>query len=303
MIDLTPAWNDGDAAKQFLMHTPVARYFVHGTVDAGAAFGVRQRGQRRNGFSNSGTQIDLPAGNYRLQLLDSLRGDSTSNPTTLTIDVYDDGLEVASFSGQRASANPAEWVRLSEPFLYVEADLALTGPVEFRNGGASAQQAALVARLWPLPESHPRPSPIPGYSRACGRARPGKSYDLFGDEEKFTAADGNPHIRPVFPINVAPVPFGLLPPSGSYQVQVTGELTNLSSSPATLELDLFDGIHDGATLVHSESIAAAGNEVVAVAIDETLSLSGGWVDVRNGRADDLQSANLLIKRWWVGPPP
>lgn len=300
MIDLTPAWADGDAAKQFLMHTPFAPYAIHGTAAPGAAFGVRQRGQRREGFSNSGTEINLPAGNYRLQILDSLRSDGTSNPTTLSVDVYDNNVEVASFSVERASANPAEWVRLSEPFLYVEADLALTGPVEFRNGSSNPQQAALVAKLWAVPETYPRPSPLAGYSRACGRVRPGKAYGMFGEEESYTDDAGHQHIRPVFPINVAPVPFGLLAPAESYRVQITGELTNLSSSPATLELDLYDGAHDGAGLVHTESIAAAGSATVAVAIDETLALSGGWVDVRNGRADDQQRANLLVKVWWLG---
>ena len=92
---------------------------------------------------------------------------------------------------------------------------------------------------------------------------------------------------------------GLL--AGDYQVQVSGTLQNLSSAAKTLAIELYSG----ETLLHSESIAASSSQTVAVAIDETLSLTGEQFQIRCALADETvggelvnyQSADLLVKLW------
>lgn len=183
MVSLNDAKADAAALRDFVTKTGFARYAVSGSAAPGEAFTIHQRDRRREGFGNSSSQITLPAGNYRVMLFDSIWSEGTANPQSIVVDLYDVGAAavVVSFSVDRPSADPSDAVGIADPLLYVEDDVTLVGPIELRNGGSANQRAALVARIWPLPESWPRPDPQALYFRTWHLTRPvGASLGLFG---------------------------------------------------------------------------------------------------------------------------
>ena len=310
MVSLAEIKSDAKAQIDFVSKTPFAFYRIDGTAAPGAPFTIHGRGSPRLGFGSSSTQITLPgAGTYALQLFDSVWSDGTANPQAITIDVYDDGALAGSFSVDRPSADPGVGIELASPFLFAEGNFALSGgPLEFRNGSSSNQRAALALRLWQSPEPYSRPDPLAFYWRTwVTRTFQGKPYHLRGAYEIQKDANGDDILVPITSNLCAQVPFG--PPAksepgllaGSYQVQVTGSLKNLSSAAKTLAIELYSG----ETLLHSESIAASGSQTVDVAVDETLAFAGGRFDIRNGLADEIdegetvnyQAADLLVKVW------
>ena len=172
MVSLAEIKSDAKAQIEFVSKTPFARYRIDGTAAPGSAFTVHGRGSPLLGFGSSATQITLPAaGTYAIQLFDSVWSDGTSNPETIVLDVYDDGALAGSFSVQRPSADPGDGVELSSPLLYAEGNFALSGgPLEFRNGSANTERAALALRLWQFPEPYSRPDPLAFSSSHLGNS-------------------------------------------------------------------------------------------------------------------------------------
>ena len=301
MLDFTPVRKDATSQVDWISKVPFSFYAVHGTAAPGSAFTVSQRCIKRPGFGNSSTSVTLPgAGTYGLQLFDSVWSEGTSNPQSITIDVFDDGVLAGSFNVDRQSADPAIATELSAPFLFVEGNFALSGgPLEFRNGGSSPQTAALAARIWQFPETYSRPDPLAVYLRPwLHHVREGHSYYLRSAYEVL--ADGD--VRTLVSSAAYRVPWGANgPPPGDYQVQVTGVLQNLINLPRSLAIR----IYCGETLLHTETVAAGGSQTVDVAVDETLAFAGGRFDIRNGLADEIdegetvnfQAADLLVKVW------
>ncbi|HEU5076034.1 MAG TPA: hypothetical protein VFU02_17695 [Polyangiaceae bacterium] len=295
MVSITDAKVDAAAERAFTQRTPFSHFRIDGVAAPGSAFTVHKRTQKLPGCTFSGTQVGLPnSGEYRIMLFNAIWSEGTSDPQSVVVDVYDVGASavVASFSVERPSADPADAVQISGALLYVEADTSLVGPIEFRNGGSATQRAALAARLWQLPESWPRPDPLARYYRSWHIRRPaGESYGLLGAFEVEVDAKTGEHIRRSIrrTDTTSQVPWnenGPLP--GNYQVQVTGTLENLSSSPATLSVRLYSDDD----LLHTESVAAAGLETVDVEIDDTFTLNGR-LDVRSGNAD--QEVDFLVR--------
>lgn len=298
MVDTTPALDDADAIRDHERLTAAAVYRVFGTVGAGASFSLQLRGAERPGFSHSGTELTLPeAGNYRIQIAGHVRNAGTANPQSVVVDLYDDETEDSIYTVARNSADPTVPALFGEPAtladgnpieaqrLRIEEDIALTGPISLRNGSANEQTSDLVLRIWQLPETYTRPSPLSLYVLAGGRVGAGEAYFLRQVGPK------------IYGFDIDGRSLGL-PGTGSWNVEVTGTARSYAAGSTNLIIDLYDD----ETEEHSESLAAAAPSAaephpsVTFAISESLTM-GGRLSIRNGRADDLQVADLLVKVW------